>query len=431
MKSCLIKIPFLAYDVDVASGYLTGGLPSMTAIDGLMHSIERNFNKIDGLNLKLNEWSFFIDKITYNVGKPRYIGYEKSITDKDKLINTPGREDKLATIKGFFIANVEHDEDYDLDLIRQKNKLIPIFNRLRLSGGSLWIDPTKDEVLDGKLHKNKNKLRFYEYSDNENCVEQFIDILKSVDSHSIVIQDRTSLIEERSIYSLEKTVELFSFKKSSQLDPDTDIKLYTAIVENVEDNELFLLNLELILANESGFFSKFQNDSVKALCLEIDPKIKVNAEKPTKKVKDRLLPSFRSLQLKLEVMRNKFGLTLNRNTFVDKYNDMFVSELDLVDEFLIPVNIGYHAISERKERKGMRLSDLQVKHIYAEPVLGLARPRKVCSVRINALESQDIKKYFWSNSKKNLPDFESNEYIVKAPQSLFVPDVDDDFHSDF
>lgn len=48
----------------------------------------------------------------------------------------------------------------------------------------------------------------------------------------------------------------------------------------------------------------------------------------------------------------------------------------------------------------MRISDRKVEHIYAEPVLGLARPRKICSVRIDVEESQDIKKYFWSNIKK-------------------------------
>lgn len=354
MKSFLIKIPFLANDVDIASGYLTGGLPSMTSIDGLMHLMERNFKKIDGLNLSVLDWSFFIDNITYNEGKHRYIGYIKSEKRKN-LINTPGREDKYATIKGFFVVNVTHNESFDLKLLRQKDELVPIFNRLRLSGGALWIDPTKDETIDSKLYKNKHKISFFEYIDKKSSAEQFLKILKSADSHSFVIQDRTSLLEDKAKNSLEKAVELFSYSRNEQSDIEADIKLFNAITDDMEDDELFLMNLELVLARDIEFFNEFHNIAIRNLSLEIDPKIKETAEKPNKNVKDVLLPSLRSLSSKLEVMRNKFGLSLTKQSFEEKYiklfSSKFESDLNLVEEFLIPVNIGYHAISERKNEK--------------------------------------------------------------------------------
>ena len=419
MKSCLIKIPFMANDVDIASGYLTGGLPSMTAIDGLVHLIERNFNKINGVDFSAKEWGFVIDNIQYDQGKSRYTGYEKS-AKPEHFLNTPGREDKFATIKGFLIVNATHSDEVVLEQLRQNNKLIPIFNRLRLSGGTLWIDSARDEVNKQNLYKNKQKIKFFEYDDNEDCVDKYLELLKTSDSHSILIQDRTSLIAEKAPNSLEKTVEMFSYSVDQQSDADLDLKLFSSITEGVDDDELFLLNLELILSDYTKYLgSDFKNNSFKELVFSLDTKMKVDASKASKKAKDLLIPSFRSLDLKLTVMRNEFGLELTKEKFKELYKKIYKenseSGLNIVDEYIIPVNIGYHAISERKERNGMRFSKEKVEHIYAEPVLGMARPRKVCSVKVEALASQNISKFFWSNSKNENPNYSNKEYIVKAP----------------
>ena len=78
------------------------------------------------------------------------------------------------------------------------------------------------------------------------------------------------------------------------------------------------------------------------------------------------------------------------------------TELDDYQGYLIPVAIGYYAISSLEERKDQRMKGR--KHIYAEPVIGMARARTVASSILN-IDSDDFKPS-WYNAK-----FDENQNI--------------------
>jgi hypothetical protein len=84
------------------------------------------------------------------------------------------------------------------------------------------------------------------------------------------------------------------------------------------------------------------------------------------------------------------------------------SENDEYHGYLIPVAIGYHAISEKIVRLNQRAKDN--KHIYAEPVTGVARARTVASSLIH-LHDEDFKPS-WSNVMLDEDNKNSNNYYI-------------------
>ncbi|MBE4205107.1 hypothetical protein HJ090_24385 [Vibrio parahaemolyticus] len=90
----LIKIPMRVLDADIVTGYMAGGIPSVTAVEGLTHLIQRRFNERIDPEFSVEGWSYVIERIAYHDGKYSYVGYEKDRKGKDKVLAPSMRDDK-------------------------------------------------------------------------------------------------------------------------------------------------------------------------------------------------------------------------------------------------------------------------------------------------------------------------------------------------
>ena len=85
--------------------------------------------------------------------------------------------------------------------------------------------------------------------------------------------------------------------------------------------------------------------------------------------------------------------------------------------YFVPIHIGYVGLDKPSLKHHTR--DNNDKHIYAEPVIGVARCRTIRSAIINLTKSNDLQedptdcRFIWQNSALNPEDFETkNLYIV-------------------
>ncbi len=417
--SVIIKIPFLANDVDIVSGYFIGGLPSLTAIEGFSHATERKFQKFIDSDCQVNAWSFVLDNIEYNKGRTIFAAHEKSRKRKD-MINTPASMDMKARVVGHIILDLdtEHTES-DFITMRRDGLLNPIFSSARLAGGDMWISLDAD---------NSRVVNFFNYDSDDEFTEAMTDCLSTINPHSMIIEDKTFLINQNT--SAEKSnldvyFDLISRKPKKQRESkhELTLELFSILSASLSSDELFY---ELEKTLEKGELISQIPDfgECKEFLCKVDSKINLDNFKITTVMKDELTKLTNSLAAKIKVLRNEFQDELDKNNFAEKYNLIFCSDIIEEDGYLIPVTIGYHAISKKKLREGTRNDSEgnKVKHVFAEPVLGLARLRKVCSAKQEVI-SDSPNFMLWANNRPMLESESSKEYVITGMRESALESV--------
>lgn len=278
MSSFFIKIPMTIYSANINGNSHVSGIPSMTSVDGFVHNLERKIKEIDG-DFYVNSWAYVIEDVEYREGTKRYSGARNNNAEKG-TINTPMEDEKLAHINQIVIVKVTSSLSLpEFKEFRENGVLDSVLMNMNFGGGTT------------RFRMPKGHVGVFFYEDLEKC-------LKSVMPSSLLIEDRTHIINER--------------KHENESSLDAMIRIL-----NVKTDEEYL-------------------------------------------------------------------------------------------GYLIPVAIGYYQISDLKIRKNTRKSNM--KHMYAEPVIGMARARTVASALLN-LESEDFNP-MWVNAKLSNEQLISEKYYI-------------------
>lgn len=411
-KRILIKIPMRVIDADVVTGYMTGGIPSVTAVEGLTHLMQRRFNERLDPELVVDSWSYIIERITYHEGKYGYVGYEKDRKGKDKVLAPSMRDDKKANLDCSIILNIETNLTVSaLNDALVKGELNYVFNRLRLAGGEVQVKGLRS----GKPY---NKLDFIEFSKNG-----YESLLRTSGMNSMLIEDQTHLIDEfesNRIHRLDRLVDLVS-KQSVK----TKERAYNADAVAKHESVLSLFNgakaiyepmgIEVVSAIGTTLSSDLiisrasTNDDLAELILSLDPKFDKESGCTTKKAKDEINSLIEQL-VRAKRTFSILGFPVTDASFVELYKSEYLEQQEReYYGYLFALNIGYCGIGSLQKRKGTRIDAL---HTYAEPVLGVARARTIGSV-IYAIKEDEEVNCFWSNSSLfHSEDISDNMYVV-------------------
>ncbi|MFS1426765.1 type I-F CRISPR-associated protein Csy2 [Vibrio splendidus] len=410
----LIKVPMRVLDADVVTGYMAGGIPAVTAVDGMCHLIQRRFNeRVDPL-LEVSGWSYIIENISYHEGKYGYVGYEKDRKGKDKVISPSMRDDKKAKIDCSIILRVE--SELTVSQLSEKlasGELNYIFNRLRLAGGDVRVKGLRKD-------KWQNKLSFYDDS-----IESIVSCLRASGMNSMLIEDQTYLIdqfESNRIHRLDRLVDLVSKQSEKTIEraySDESIekhhnvlKLFKLLKDKSEDLGASVLSLvdTVLTANTVVALAQSDSDDFSDFIKVFDAKFDKETGIVSKKAQS-------DIQLLIEqISRAKrtfsiLGFDLSDNTFEPLYYKEYLepNEREYYGN-LFALNIGYCAIGELKKRKGTRIDAL---HTFAEPVIGVARARTIASA-LCGLEEDGVN-LFWSNNKMfSNSTLSDNMYIISG-----------------
>lgn len=132
----LISIDFNAFSVNVSANPHVIGLPTMNAIDGYAHNIEREFG------IELKGWSIAYRRCEVLDGHPKIVRYEldqRPEKDKSTIANILDR--RLAQVEGVLILNVK--DRPDSEVLMTMNERI---EALRFSGGSIILGKTNVQI---------------------------------------------------------------------------------------------------------------------------------------------------------------------------------------------------------------------------------------------------------------------------------------------
>ncbi len=408
----LIKIPMRVLDADIVTGYMAGGIPSVTAVEGLTHLIQRRFNERLDPEFSVDGWSYIIEKITYHNGKYSYVGYEKDRKGKDKVLTPSMRDDKKAKIDCSIIIKADSSlTESNLNDMRTRGEMNYIFNRLRLAGGDVRVKGLGAD-------KWRNKLGFKKLS-----VTNYIDFLKASGMNAMLIEDQTHLIDEvksSRVHRLDRLVDLVSrqsqktkeraYSKEAIEMHEMAIALFSGVKNHFNGRDIEVvstigttLNSDYIISLSGG------SKEIENILVSLDPKFNSESEKITKKAKGVIS----ELINKLEKAKRTFsiiGFYVNDENFINLYRNEYLEPVEReYHGYLFALNIGYCGIGELKKRRGTRINEM---HTYAEPVLGVARARTIGSVIFALKEGESVNSFWVNNSLFSNEDISNNMYIV-------------------
>ncbi|WP_229624006.1 type I-F CRISPR-associated protein Csy2 [Vibrio parahaemolyticus] len=408
----LIKIPMRVLDADIVTGYMAGGIPSVTAVEGLTHLIQRRFNERLDPEFSVDGWSYIIEKITYHNGKYSYVGYEKDRKGKDKVLTPSMRDDKKAKIDCSIIIKADSSlTESNLNDMRTRGEMNYIFNRLRLAGGDVRVKGLGAD-------KWRNKLDFKKLS-----VTNYIDFLKASGMNAMLIEDQTHLIDEvksSRVHRLDRLVDLVSrqsqktkeraYSKEAIEMHEMAIDLFSGVKNHFNGRDIEVvstigttLNSDYIISLSGG------SKEIENILVSLDPKFNSESEKITKKAKGVIS----ELINKLEKAKRTFsiiGFYVNDENFINLYRNEYLEPVEReYHGYLFALNIGYCGIGELKKRRGTRINEM---HTYAEPVLGVARARTIGSVIFALKEGESVNSFWVNNSLFSNEDISNNMYVV-------------------
>ncbi|MBC5853172.1 type I-F CRISPR-associated protein Csy2 [Vibrio metschnikovii] len=408
----LIKIPMRVLDADVVTGYMAGGIPSVTAVKGLTHLIQRRFNERIDPEFSIEGWSYVIEKITYHNGKYNYVGYEKDRKGKDKVLTPSMRDDKKAKLDCSIIIKADSSlTDNNLIDMIARGEMNYIFNRLRLAGGDVRVKGLGAD-------KWQNKLDCKKFS-----IQNYIDLLKTSGMNAMLIEDQTHLIDEfesNRVHRIDRLVDLVSrqsqktkeraYSKEAVEMHEMAIALFTGLKNHFIGRDIEVVSTIGTTLNSDYIISiSGSSQEIEDILVGLDPKFDSKSEKITKNAKVVLSKVID----KLEIAKRTFsilGFCVNDETFTHLYRDEYIEPVEReYHGYLFALNIGYCGIGELKKRKGTRINEL---HTYAEPVLGVARARTIGSVIFAIREGESVNSLWVSSSSFSNEEISSNMYVV-------------------
>ncbi|HDV5593667.1 TPA: hypothetical protein RI785_002385 [Vibrio cholerae] len=408
----LIKIPMRVLDADVVTGYMAGGIPSVTAVKGLTHLIQRRFNERIDPEFSIEGWSYVIEKITYHNGKYSYVGYEKDRKGKDKVLTPSMRDDKKAKLDCSIIIKADSSlTDNNLNDMIARGEMNYIFNRLRLAGGDVRVKGLGAD-------KWQNKLDCKKFS-----IQNYIDLLKTSGMSAMLIEDQTHLIDEfesNRVHRIDRLVDLVSrqskktkeraYSKEAVEMNEMAMALFTGLKNHFIGRDVEVVSTIGTTLNSDYIISISGScQEIEDILVGLDPKFDSKSEKITKKTKVVLSKVID----KLEIAKRTFsilGFCVNDETFTQLYRDEYIEPVEReYHGYLFALNIGYCGIGELKKRRGTRINEL---HTYAEPVLGVARARTVGSVIFAIREGESVNSLWVSSSSLSNEEISSNMYVV-------------------
>ncbi len=408
----LIKIPMRVLDADVVTGYMAGGIPSVTAVKGLTHLIQRRFNERIDPEFLIEGWSYVIEKITYHNGKYNYVGYEKDRKGKDKVLTPSMRDDKKAKLDCSIIIKADSSlTDNNLIDMIARGEMNYIFNRLRLAGGDVRVKGLGAD-------KWQNKLDCKKFS-----IQNYIDLLKTSGMNAMLIEDQTHLIDEfesNRVHRIDRLVDLVSrqsqktkeraYSKEAVEIHEMAIALFTGLKNHFIGRDIEVVSTIGTTLNSDYIISiSGSSQEIEDILVGLDPKFDSKSEKITKNAKVVLSKVID----KLEIAKRTFsilGFCVNDETFTHLYRDEYIEPVEReYHGYLFALNIGYCGIGELKKRRGTRINEL---HTYAEPVLGVARARTIGSVIFAIREGESVNSLWVSSSSFSNEEISSNMYVV-------------------
>ncbi|AKO78042.1 MULTISPECIES: type I-F CRISPR-associated protein Csy2 [Vibrio] len=408
----LIKIPMRVLDADVVTGYMAGGIPSVTAVKGLTHLIQRRFNERIDPEFLIEGWSYVIEKITYHNGKYNYVGYEKDRKGKDKVLTPSMRDDKKAKLDCSIIIKADSSlTDNNLIDMIARGEMNYIFNRLRLAGGDVRVKGLGAD-------KWQNKLDCKKFS-----IQNYIDLLKTSGMNAMLIEDQTHLIDEfesNRVHRIDRLVDLVSrqsqktkeraYSKEAVEMHEMAIALFTGLKNHFIGRDIEVVSTIGTTLNSDYIISiSGSSQEIEDILVGLDPKFDSKSEKITKNAKVVLSKVID----KLEIAKRTFsilGFCVNDETFTHLYRDEYIEPVEReYHGYLFALNIGYCGIGELKKRRGTRINEL---HTYAEPVLGVARARTIGSVIFAIREGESVNSLWVSSSSFSNEEISSNMYVV-------------------
>lgn len=408
----LIKIPMRVLDADVVTGYMAGGIPSVTAVKGLTHLIQRRFNERIDPEFLIEGWSYVIEKITYHNGKYNYVGYEKDRKGKDKVLTPSMRDDKKAKLDCSIIIKADSSlTDNNLIDMIARGEMNYIFNRLRLAGGDVRVKGLGAD-------KWQNKLDCKKFS-----IQNYIDLLKTSGMNAMLIEDQTHLIDEfesNRVHRIDRLVDLVSrqsqktkeraYSKEAVEMHEMAIALFTGLKNHFIGRDIEVVSTIGTTLNSDYIISiSGSSQEIEDILVGLDPKFDSKSEKITKNAKVVLSKVID----KLEIAKRTFsilGFCVNDETFTHLYRDEYIEPVEReYHGYLFALNIGYCGIGELKKRRGTRINEI---HTYAEPVLGVARARTIGSVIFAIREGESVNSLWVSSSSFSNEEISSNMYVV-------------------
>lgn len=408
----LIKIPMRVLDADIVTGYMAGGIPSVTAVEGLTHLIQRRFNERIDPEFSVEGWSYVIERIAYQDGKYSYVGYEKDRKGKDKVLAPSMRDDKKAKLDCSIIIKADSTlTESNLNDMRARGEMNYIFNRLRLAGGDVRVKGLGSD-------KWRNKLDFKELS-----VPNYIDLLRASGMNAMLIEDQTHLIDEvesNRVHRLDRLVDLISrqsqktkeraYSKEAVEMHEMAIALFSGVRNHFIGRDVEVVSTIGTTLNSDYIISlSGSSQEIEDILVDLDPKFDSESEKITKKAKDVLS----ELINKLERAKRTFsilGFCVNDETFTQLYRNEYLEPVEReYHGYLFALNIGYCGIGELQKRRGTRINEL---HTYAEPVLGVARARTIGSVIFAIKEGESVNSFWVNNSLLSNEEISNNMYVV-------------------
>lgn len=284
-----LKLPINAHQANLMGNYHCAGFPSMTAFDGMIHSLERSMGEI-GIDLRIDKWSIIAESVEMKKGHKRFAIGNRSI-DGSSEINASIVDEKNGDISVTLILAINSSLNIaDLNSKRESSEFSSCFKRLRLAGGvtTIYTSPYS-ETFDGRC------IKFF---------STYKDALKTINRQAFLVEDHSHKIDNYTIGNESKIQTLIRLMR--RINPDHK-KGNSELINNLQKD------------NPDGFYT--------------------------------------------------------------------------------PVAVGYYAISDAEIKEGTR--DITVPHAYAEPIVGIARLRKVGSVlfNLNNKESEENILPFWVNTQ--------------------------------
>ena len=176
-----IRIPVIAHNVNVMSSAHVTGFPAMTALDGMLHALERQL-QANGYQWYFLNWAVVVDQCMPTAGHRRFVSADR---ENRKRVEASTVDEHLADIKLTLVVEAITDGSSTVAHVNsqlQSPEFQVIFDRLRLSGGRTQIHAKPSNTISERF-----------------CVRAFSsaqDAFKTLNRQAFLVEDHTSRLPQ-------------------------------------------------------------------------------------------------------------------------------------------------------------------------------------------------------------------------------------------